>query len=1007
MKPNNPVLKKIGLLLSFPALAGTLLAADLKTLPSHVPPAAKALAAKGDVPAANELRLALGLPVRDAAGLEKFLESVTDPRSPNFRHYLTPEEFAARFSPTESDYAVLKNFARANGLKITGEHVNRLVLDVSGPAANVERALSVKLRRFQHPTEAREFFAPDREPSVDKSLPLADVSGLNNFKRPHPKLVRPKNISSRAAPHGGSAPTGDYLGNDFRRAYAPDTTLTGAGQIVGLLQFDGFYQTDITGYQSDAGLPNIPVQSVFVDGYDGTPGRNNGEVALDIEMAMAMAPGLSKVICFSGGPNGFPNDILSTMVASNMVKQFSCSWGWSGGPNTTTDNLFKQMAAQGQSFFNASGDSDAFTLPVTSANAVDNPNQQNAPSSSPYITQVGGTFLNTDSGGAWNFESVWTWNDGATGSSGGVSSFYAIPSWQAGTSMARSQGSTLKRNIPDVAMVADFVYYWHDNGQHDSIAGTSCSAPLWAGFAALANQQAAAAGKQPIGLINAAIYSIGNGSNYAATFHDVTDGNNINSAGPRAYFATNGYDLCTGWGTPAGQKLIDALVGLPETLQISSDSGFTGTGARGGAFGPLPQSITLQNTGDFSVTCALQTPLPATWLKVQPFSGTLAPGGSTNLAVSFTSYTTNLPVTTATAVLRFTNFTARSAQKFPFKFTMLPPMSVTPTKGFVATGATGGPFDVPSQDFTVINRTAATNVWRAVRFVNWLTIVPTNAGTVDGFGTAAFTVALNTNANKLGVGVFSTYVYVYNRLNQFVQSIPFSVRVGQNIVSNGGFEAGDFRGWTLNATTTLVTNRAGYVHSGLRSALLGNENSLGGLSQPLPTMAGQTYQISLWLNNPRNALGATPNEFTVVWEGGTLFDTNNLPFTTNWLNLKFTVTAANSGSLLELGFRDDPYYLGLDDVTVKPVPAPVPPPPVITAIAQKLVTPPAKHFAAFNFTFAVTAGYNYQVQFKTNLLQPEWENFGSPVTATSDHLNFADTNTAASPQKFYRLRLAE
>ena len=984
--------------------AKTVFGADVKTLSGHVPPESKLLAAKGDLPPTNEMRLALGVPVRDAAGLEKFLQQVTDPRSRNFRQYLTPEEFTARFGPTENDYAAVKNFARAHGLKITGEHGNRLVLDVSGKVEDVQRAFSLKLHRFKHPTEAREFFAPDAEPTVAATLPLADVSGLSNFKMPHPKLVRPKNVSAHAVARSGSAPNGDYLGNDFRKAYAPGTTLTGAGQIVGLLQFDSFYPRDIAAYQAAAGLPNIPVQTVLIGGYDGTPGSGNGEVALDIELAMAMAPGLSKVICFSAGIGGFPNDVLSAMVANNTVKQFSCSWGWSGGPSTTTDNLFRQMAAQGQSFYNASGDTDAFTPGLNSANSVDSANQQNAPSSSPYITQVGGTLLNT-SGGAWSSETVWTWNDGATGSSGGISDYYAIPSWQAGTSMAKNKGSSTRRNIPDVAMVADYVYFYSDNGQAGSVSGTSCSAPLWAGFTALINQQAAASGRPSVGLINAAIYTLGNSANYAATLHDVTVGDNTSLASPSSFFATAGFDLCTGWGTPAGQKLIDALVGLADTLQFSSDSGFTASGVKGGAFSPQPATITLANTGDFPVTCALLNSNAVSWLKISPFKGTLAPGDTTNLTVSFTAATSNLAAGTFTANYKFTNLTVHASQTVPFKFTMLPALSATPTKGFVANGAVGGPFDISSQDFTILNRSATTNVWKAARLAtrlaSWISIIPTNAGVVDGnFGTASFTVALNTNANRLAAGTFTTSVYLYNQLNQLVQTIPFTVRVGQNIVSNGGFETGDFRGWTLDASTTRVTNRTGYVHSGLRGAQLGQEFSPGYLSQTLPTLAGQTYQLSLWLANPRNTLGAAPNEFSVLWEGSTIYDRTDLPFT-NWFNLQFIVTATGNGSQLQFGFRDDPFYLGLDDVTLKPVP-----PPKVTAIVQKLVTaPPGKNLAAFNFTFAVTAGYAYQIQCKTNLSSPDWIDFGAPINATNGALNFSDTNIAGFPQKFYRLKL--
>lgn len=968
------------------------------------------LTAKGAVAATNELRLALGVPLRDAAGLEKFLQAVTDPRRPEFRHYLTPKEFTERFGPTEGDYAAVKKFAQSNGLKITAEHGNRLVLGVSGRAENIQRAFQVKLQRFKHPTEAREFFAPDKDPVVDASLPLADISGLSNFKLPQPKLVEQKNGRARPVIKSGSAPTGDYLGSDFRKAYVPGTTLTGAGQIVGLLQFDSFYPGDVAKYKAAAGLPNIPVQTVLIDGFDGTPGNGNGEVALDIELAMAMAPGLSKVVCFSADITGFQNNILSVMVSSNMIKQFSCSWGWSGGPDTTTDNLFKQMAAQGQSFFNASGDNAAFTLPANSTNAVDNPDALNGPSSSPYITQVGGTFLTTLNNGAWSSETVWDRGhdfEQPVGSSGGVSTYYAIPSWQVGTSMAKNKGSTTRRNIPDVAMVADYIYYIHDNGQSNAVAGTSCSAPLWAGFTALVNEQAARLGKEPVGLMNAAIYALGNGADYATTFHDVTVGKNASDWSPSAYFATNGYDLCTGWGTPAGQKLIDELVGLVDTLRVSPSDGFVLNGAKNGGIDPASATITLENTGDFPVAWGLQNSNAVNWLKVRPFKGTLAPGEVVQLTVTYTFYTTNLPVGTHTANLRFTNYTALASKKVPVTLQMLPAISVTPAQGFTVNGAAGGPFEVASEDFTVVNRSRSPNRWRAIRLVNWLDITPSNTGALDAnSGAANFTVALNSNVNLLSVGEYATSIYVLNQFNQLVQAIPFTVRVGQNIVSNGGFETGNFRGWTLAADTTLVTNRTGYVHSGTRSALLGQENMLGYLSQILPTRAGQTYQLALWLANPKTTGNSSPNEFSVLWEGNTIYDRVDIPFT-NWMNLQFTVTATANGSHLQFGFRDDPFYLGLDDVTVKPVPAPL-----FRSLAQNQAASSGNNVAGLvqpaseqHFNFAVTAGYNYQIQWKTNLAQSEWIDFGAPIRAANDTLIFSDSNTAGFPQKFYRLKL--
>ena len=186
---------------------------------------------------------------------------------------------------------------------------------------------------------------------------MADIEGLSDLYKPHPKIKR----ANTATPRSGTGAGGGFLGDDFRNAYASGTSLTGAGQMVGLLQFDGYYASDIAAYATAAGggRANIVVQPVLLDGFSGVPttGANSGsdEVSLDIEMAMAMAPGLAKILVFEAGPNGFQNDVLNAMVANSSVKSLSCSWGWSGGPDTTTDNIFKEMDAQGQSFFNASG----------------------------------------------------------------------------------------------------------------------------------------------------------------------------------------------------------------------------------------------------------------------------------------------------------------------------------------------------------------------------------------------------------------------------------------------------------------------------------------------------------------------------------------------------------------------------------------------------------------------------------------------------------------------------
>src|SRR5439155_19820951 len=150
--------------------------------------------------------------------------------------------------------------------------------------------------------------------------------------------------------------------------------------------------------------------------------------------------------------------------------QLSASWEFQ--VDATTPQIFQQFAAQGQTYFNSSGDSGAYTGAIPS------------PVDQPFVTAVGGTTLSTSRPlGPWVSETTWNWNSthqGTDASSGGISTNFAIPSWQQSTSMASNGGSTTMRNVPDVAMVADNVYLVANNGQTSSAGGTSIGAPLWA-----------------------------------------------------------------------------------------------------------------------------------------------------------------------------------------------------------------------------------------------------------------------------------------------------------------------------------------------------------------------------------------------------------------------------------------------------------------------------------------------------------------------------------------------
>jgi uncharacterized repeat protein (TIGR01451 family) len=326
-------------------------------------------------------------------------------------------------------------------------------------------------------------------------------------------------------------------------------TLTGTGQKVAIFELDGYYTSDIVAYEAQAGLPQVPLRNVLLDGLTGAPLSfgGDGEVSLDIENVAAMAPGLDEIIVYEGSS---PDDVLNRIATDDAAYQISCSWGWEvPNPNALEDQIYMQYATQGQTFYDASGDVGT----TLSTNIV-------PPSDDPYITQVGGTELTTSGPlGSWVSETTWDVPDGQGGSTGGYSSVYPIPSWQLGISMVTNGGSTSFRNFPDVALTAQNCYVIYEQGQTGPFSGTSCAAPLWTAFTALINQQGAIYDHPPVGFICPALYALAKGPRYNSILHDITTGNNTNAIYTNQFFACPGYDLCTGWGTPTGSNLINAL----------------------------------------------------------------------------------------------------------------------------------------------------------------------------------------------------------------------------------------------------------------------------------------------------------------------------------------------------------------------------------------------------------------------------------------------------------------
>ncbi len=962
--PYRSVCAAFGVLLAISAQARPV---ARQTLPGHVPAVVASLKPIGDLPETNRLRLAISLPLRHQDALNRLLRDLYDPSSPRYRHFLKPKDFADQFGPSEEDYKALMAFAQAHQMQIRRTHPNRLLLDVEASTAQVREAFHVNMKLYQHPSEPRAFYAPDTEPSIALGIPLLHVSGLDNYVLPKPGLRDAVRSGDRAAAQTGSGPGGSLLGLDFRAAYAPGVALNGAGQYIALVEFDTYFTNDILDYENLDGIAPVAITNVIIDGFHGRPESGEIEVATDIELAVGMAPGLSQVLVYEA-PYDFTsanNDLLNQIAVDDLASQISCSWFFL--IDSATDQIFQEMAAQGQSFFNASGDSGAYYADMA------------AQEGDPFITEVGGSVLTTTGpGGTWQSEEAW-----ASGS-GGVSATYRIPYWQLPVNMKTNQGSTLWRNIPDVSASAESTLVIYDDGLTNVLAGTSCSAPLWAGFMALVNQQAAQNGQPPVGFLNPAIYAIGLSALYRSCFHDLTIGSNRNGVSTNKYYAVKGFDLCTGWGTPTGQSLMDALA-PPDGLVLLPASGLAFAVTNNSAAPGELETLVLTNEGAASIEWSLGT-APA-WVQFSATNGVIAADSATNLTVTTSSVATNLAPNGYAASLALSNLSAGVAHSIPIFLTVSDPLILTPATGLAVSGPVGGPFNMTEQIISLSNAAATGLQWTADSSSSWLNVTP-GAGALAPGQITNVTASLAPSVSNLLINAASANMAFTDLSTGLSQNLPFTLAVG-----NGGFETGDFFDWVFTGNTNddYVAGAPlylSYVHSGAYAAILGEPLTLASLSQSLPTTNGGLYLISFWLDNP---VGGNPNEFQVNWNGNTLFVQTNMP-KFSWTNMQFVATASTNATTLQFFFLNEPDAFGLDDISVT----------AITAPAFASVT---ASNGVLQFNWSALPGFYYQLQSTTNLAAPFWINSGPSITATNAAAS-ATNAVASDPQRFYRLLLS-
>ncbi len=492
------------------------------------------------------LRLRARTPVAQALATK----GAGDDTHPGQRKYLSREEFAANHGTEAADLSAVAGFAKANGLAVVESNAARRSVVLAGTTQSMNAAFGVNLQQYEHAGGSYRGRTGTISVPGDLAGIVEGVFGLDDRPAADPHFQRHEPLLGVRAIAATS-----FTPPALAKLYDFPAGADGSGQCIGIIELGGGYKpADLATYFKSLGIPNPSVKAVLVDHAKNHPTNANsadGEVMLDIEVAGAIAPKASIVVYFTANTTQGFLDAITTAVHDSVNKPsvISISWGsaeqnWTTQAMTQYDQAFQAAAAMGVTICVAAGDNGS------SDGVADGQPHVDFPASSPNVLACGGTKLLAS--GATTIASETVWNEGATTSAtgGGISGFFALPSYQsqAGVPVSAATGGNPGRGVPDVAGDADPAtgYEVRVDGQNLVIGGTSAVAPLWAGLVALMNQKLG----HPVGFLNPMLYGSLQGK--GAT-NDITSGDN------GSYSAKAGWDPCTGWGSPDGAKLLKAL----------------------------------------------------------------------------------------------------------------------------------------------------------------------------------------------------------------------------------------------------------------------------------------------------------------------------------------------------------------------------------------------------------------------------------------------------------------
>jgi len=493
--------------------------------------------------------------------------SKLDLQLPKQRHYLSRSDLEHKHGADPAALKRIRDFAAAHQLTVTHEDVISARIGLSGTVAQLSAAFGVTLFDYEHP-ELGSFHARTGQISLPSEV-ANDITGVFGFNNHRALRRRPRQAPSQPVDAKKSQAHAWFLPTELVGLYNfPAADLS--QQTIGLLEFGGgVVHSDLSSFCQHTGVKPPALSIVALPGV--TPNAaadpdSTGEVMLDIEVVAAMAPGAKIVTYFSTFDEKGLIDALSAVIEDKTHNPdvISISWGWDENQPFSNGILWSPAAIShvNESFLAAAQLGISICVSTgddgSEAQVKDGQAHVNFPATSPYVLAVGGTTLHAlpQAGGGTQLNEV-VWNDGpGSGTGGGISDITPVPAWQEGVvPKSINTGHFAGRGIPDVAANADpNTGYWvFSGGKPTIVGGTSAAAPLWACLIARLNVNLNA----KLGNFNALLYTqIGP----KGVLRDITSGNNDTDGLLDGRFAAGpGWDACTGWGSPDGVKLLQAL----------------------------------------------------------------------------------------------------------------------------------------------------------------------------------------------------------------------------------------------------------------------------------------------------------------------------------------------------------------------------------------------------------------------------------------------------------------